>query len=209
MPAIREQAATSTPFPKTWDTLPKYDLSYFENLSIVVNEEPVQEKDLVMMGMLPSLGIRKGQPFKPDAETAKTLEQAVKPGYQMMQNYFTTPGKALVTFWPDRQWQTLNLSRQQAGEGFPFVTADELLLDPRGGGVYFWATWLPKHLGKGSFYLMGLRDKIRRGVVRRIFTLSSAGSQGCAGSRILVSHRLQHGNERLHRQCESGRDFVL
>jgi hypothetical protein len=72
---------------------------------------------------------------------------------------FTTPGKALVPFWPDRQWQTLNLSRQQAEEGFPFVTADELLLDPRGGGVYFWATWLPKHLGKGSFYLMGLRDK--------------------------------------------------
>jgi hypothetical protein len=58
-----------------------------------------------------------------------------------------------------RQWQTLNLSRQQAEEGFPFVTADELLLDPRGGGCYFWATFIPRHLGKGSFYQMGLRDK--------------------------------------------------
>jgi len=45
-------------FPKTWDTLPKYDLSYFEDLSTVVNEELVQEKDLAMMGMLPSLGLR-------------------------------------------------------------------------------------------------------------------------------------------------------
>ena len=207
MPAIREQAATSTPFPKTWDTLPKYDLSYFENLSIVVNEEPVQEKDLVMMGMLPSLGIRKGQPFKPDAETAKTLEQAVKPGHQMMQNYFTTPGKALVPFWPDRQWQTLNLSRQQAEEGFPFVTADELLLDPRGGGVYFWATWLPKHLGKASFYLMGLRDKT--GALLDGSSLYRLQVPKDVPARILVSHRLQHGNERLHRQCESGRDFVL
>jgi hypothetical protein len=112
-----------------------------------------------MMGMLPSLGIRKGQPFKPDAETAKALEQAVKVGYKMMQNYFTTPGKALVPFWPDNQWQGPNLSREQAEEGFPFVTTDELLLDLRGGGLYFWATFLPKHLGKGSFYLMGLRDK--------------------------------------------------
>ena len=42
---------------------------------------------------------------------------------------FTTPGKALVPFWPDSQWQAPNLSRQQAEEGFPFVTADELLLD--------------------------------------------------------------------------------
>jgi len=146
-------------FPKTWDTLPKYDLSYFEDLSTVVNEEPVQEKDLAMMGMLPSLGIKKGKPFKPDADTAKTLEQAVKVGYKMMQNYFTTPGKALVPFWNDNQWQGPNFSREQAEEGFPFVTGDELLLDARAGGCYFWATFLPKHLGKGSFYLMGLRDK--------------------------------------------------
>src|SRR5580704_6321519 len=56
---------------------------------------------------------------------------AVKVGYNMTQNYFTTPGKALVPFWPDSQWQGPNLSREQAEEGFPFVTADELLLDAR------------------------------------------------------------------------------
>ena len=146
-------------FPKAWDTLPKYDLSYFQDLATVVNEEPVQEKDLAMMGMLSSIGIKKGQPFQPDAATTKALQDAVKLAYDQMQSYFTTPGRALMPFWPTRQWQTLNLSRTQAEEGFPFVTPDELLIDPRGGGVYFWATWLPKHLGKGSFYLMGLRDQ--------------------------------------------------
>lgn len=146
-------------FPKAWDTLPKYDISYFQDLATVVNEEPVQEKDLAMMGLLPSLGIKKGQPFKPDAPTTKALQNAVQLAYDQMQSYFTTPGRALMPFWPAHQWQVLNLSKQQVEEGFPFVTPDELLIDPRGGGVYFWATWLPKHLGKGSFYLMGLRDK--------------------------------------------------
>jgi hypothetical protein len=36
---------------------------------------------------------------------------------------------------------------------------NELLLDQRAGGICFWATFVPKHLGKGSFYLMDLRDK--------------------------------------------------
>lgn len=77
----------------------------------------------------------------------------------MMMDYFITPGKALAPWWSDRQWQGPNISPQQAQQGFPFVTADELLIDQRAGGVYFWATWIPKKLGKGSFYLMGLRDK--------------------------------------------------
>ena len=158
------QAGNPTPnryidaYPKSWDTLVKFDKSYFEDLATVVNEEPVQEKDLVMMGMLPSIGIQKGQPFNPDANAAKALEPAVRLGYDMMMQYFVTPGKALVPFWPNRNWDTLNLSKEQAELGFPFVTDEELLLDARAGGVYFWATWLPKHLGKGSFYLMGLRD---------------------------------------------------
>jgi hypothetical protein len=39
-------------YSKTWDTLPKYDVSYFDDLAAVINEEPVQQKDLLMMGML-------------------------------------------------------------------------------------------------------------------------------------------------------------
>ena len=158
------QAGKPTPnryidaFPKTWNTLVSFDKSFFEDLATVVNEEPVQEKDLVMMGMLPTIGIQKGQPFKPDADAARALEPAVKLAYEMMMQYFVTPGDALVPFWPDRKWTGPNLSKQQAEEGLPFVTKDELLLDARAGGLYFWATWAPKHLGKGSFYLMGLRD---------------------------------------------------
>ncbi len=146
-------------FPKTWNTLPQYDISFFEDLATVVNEEPVQEKDLVMMGMLPTIGIQKGTEFKPDEETKKALEQSITLGYDLMQSYFTTPGKSLVNWWSDVKWQAPNFPKAQVEAGFPMVTKDELLLDKRAGGIYFWATFLPKRLGKGSFYLMGLRDK--------------------------------------------------
>jgi hypothetical protein len=49
-------------YPKKWNTLAKYDLSYFEDLSDVIFEEPVLQRDLVMRGMLDSIGIRKGEP---------------------------------------------------------------------------------------------------------------------------------------------------
>ncbi len=146
-------------FPKTWNTLPQYDISFFEDLATVVNEEPVQEKDLVMMGMLPTIGIQKGVEFKPNEETKKALEQSLTLGYDLMQQYFETPGKALVNWWSDIQWQAPNFPKAQAEAGFPMVTKEEVMLDKRAGGMYFWATFLPKHLGKGSFYLMGLRDK--------------------------------------------------
>jgi hypothetical protein len=145
-------------YPKTWNTLPDYDETYFEQLAEVINDEPVLERDLAMMDQLWSIGIRKGQPFKPEGEVAKALTQAVATGYDILQHRFITPGGAFKPYGPGTQWQTFNLSKKNAEAGFPFVTPDRLLVDDR-GLLYFWATFMPKHLGGGSDYLMGLRDK--------------------------------------------------
>jgi len=57
-----------------------------------VNEEPIRERDKVMIGMLSSLGIEKGKPFRPDANTTNALNAAIKDAYQLMQQGFVTPG---------------------------------------------------------------------------------------------------------------------
>ena len=145
-------------YPKKWNTLPRYDLTYFEDIAWVINYEPVQERDLVMMGMLESLGIKKGQEFNPDPETREILETAVQDAYDYMQWYFTTPGKGVSRYWENRQWGAFNIPKEQADQGFPFSTENELLLDTRAGAAYFYITFLPKKLGAGSFYLTGLRD---------------------------------------------------
>jgi hypothetical protein len=145
-------------YPKKWDTLPKYDISFFNELAAVINEEPVQERDLAMMGLLHSIGIRKGEEFAPDEATADILAGALGEAYNYMQWFFETPGKALAPYWKERRWLGPNLSKEQAAAGFPFMTEDRLLVDERSGGMYFWATFLPRKLGAGSFYLMGLHD---------------------------------------------------
>jgi hypothetical protein len=110
------------------------------------------------MSDLRGIGIEKGKPFEPGPVMKKALEEGLALAYDSMQSYFATPGKALMPYWEGRQWQALNLPKEQAAAGFPFATDNVVLIDERAGGAYFWATYLPKKLGGSSFYLMGLRD---------------------------------------------------
>ena len=41
---------------------------------------------------------------------------------------------------------------------FTYVGDDAVWLDDRAGGMFYWATYVPRELGKGTFYLMGLKD---------------------------------------------------
>jgi len=141
--------------PKPWKTLPVYDVTFFRDLAQVVKEEPAQEKDAVMLGLLASIGIEKGKPFDPTGEGARPFDEAAREAYAAMQDYFVTSGKGLLAIWPDRQWGGPNLTQR---EGFAFVQDGKLLVDERAGGFAFWATWLPKKPGSASATLTGLRD---------------------------------------------------
>ena len=142
-------------YPKAWKTLPVYDATFFRDLAQVVKDEPAQTKDAAMFGLLASIGIEKGKPFDPTGEAARPFDQAAREAYAAMQDYFVTPGKALLPVWPDRQWGGPNLTQK---EGFTFVQDGKLLVDERAGGFAFWATWIPKKPGAASAYLTGLRD---------------------------------------------------
>jgi hypothetical protein len=51
-----------------YEGLVRYDESFYASLARMLNEEPVQPRDLQMMGMLLPLSIEKGKDFKPDAD---------------------------------------------------------------------------------------------------------------------------------------------
>jgi hypothetical protein len=144
---------------KAWHSLPVYDISWFEKLAKFVTDEPVRERDKIMVGMLSSLGIEKGRPFKPDANTSKVLDAAAKDAYQIMQQGFVTPGEALTAWWPDGQWMNMNPEfAKLMGEGWSFETADAVYTYQRAITPFFWANYLPVKLGGQQLYLMGLRD---------------------------------------------------
>ena len=146
-------------YPKTWNTLPVYDVSYFHDIDAVIQREPVLERDKAMMAMLATLGIEKGKAFAPDGETTAVLEEGLRCAYDSMQHYFVTPGLAMQRYFPDSDWQVWKFAEGQPEAGFPYVSDDRLLIDERAGGAYFWITYLPKVLGGGTFYLTGLRDE--------------------------------------------------
>lgn len=143
-------------FVKPYHSLPLYDASWFRELAAMVNEEPVRERDKVMMGMLASIGIERGKPFQPDAKMQKALDAAMIAARRIMQQYFET--RALTAWWPGSHWTAFSPNTLHVANEFTYETADALWLDERAGGLFYWATFVPKKLGGGTFYLMGLRD---------------------------------------------------
>lgn len=138
------------------DTLPVYDMTFFTDLNTVIQREPVLEQDKVMMAMLASIGMVRGEPFEPNEEMEAAMLEGLQCAYDSMQEHFTT--RSVVPLWEDRKWGVWAFAEGQAEAGFPYVTEDRVLIDDRAGGSYFWITYLPEALGGGTFYLTGLTD---------------------------------------------------
>jgi hypothetical protein len=145
-------------FPKTWDTLPTFDLDFFHLLAESVHIEPAQEKDAVMLGMLASIGIEKDKPFEPDTARGELLTRAAGAAQRHMSDYMDHI--AFEPQWPGSRWTKLKLA---STFGFSFYGDGKLDYDSRGGGFTYFATWAPKHFGEpgklpASFYIHGLTD---------------------------------------------------
>jgi hypothetical protein len=63
--------------------LPRSDASAFDQLKRLIEGEGAHLASTDGLGMLASIGIVKGQPFKPDTETRTILDRAAKTGYKM------------------------------------------------------------------------------------------------------------------------------
>ncbi|SMP37179.1 DUF1214 domain-containing protein [Roseibium denhamense] len=138
------------------NTLPVYDMTFYNDLNTVVQREPVLAQDNAMMGMLASLGMVRGEAFEPDEDTQAAMLEGLQCAYDTMQEHFIS--NSVVPLWEDRTWGVWDFAEGQPEAGFPYATDEMVLVDDRAGGSYFWITYLPKKLGGGTFYLTGLTD---------------------------------------------------
>ena len=137
---------------RLFDGIVHYDASFFGKLSSMLNEEPVQQRDKLMMGMARSLGMERGKSFQ--SGSGDSLQQAAQEAHAWLMDGM--PQQAGAHFWPERQWR---LPVTPAAVRSAFTWEDSTLLDVDGRGVaFFWAYAAPMKIGKASFYLTNFAD---------------------------------------------------
>jgi hypothetical protein len=139
---------------KPFDGIAAMDDTFFDSLAKMINEEPVQERDMVAMGQLLSLGIEKGKEFKPDAATRAVLKEAIREAHAG----FMEATMRLAPYWPGGKWGIPSFFGESGAKTlFTFQTENGLDVSER-GAMFFFACAPPKKLGAATFYVCGAQD---------------------------------------------------
>jgi hypothetical protein len=131
--------------------------AYWERLSHWVDQEPVQERDRIMMAMLRSLGIEKGKPFQPDARMKALLTEATLVGEAMAKvNDYEKRDMPLAHYADGSAWE-LALCLDISQEAASYTQLDER------AAWFYEATATSKGMvtktpGVGSVYLGCYKD---------------------------------------------------
>jgi hypothetical protein len=125
-PLGKKETAAAMKFPDgsgmSMNMLPRSDASAFDQLKYLVDTEGTNLAGPDWLGMLASIGIIKGQPFKPDAETHAIFDAAAKTAYKMSRvNGFkeTVSGRSFRVY-SDRRWLNPMADGTPDNPGGPF-----------------------------------------------------------------------------------------
>ena len=136
-------------YDKNFEAITKWDASYFEGLSEILQEEKIEERDLGYWGMAATLGIQKGVPYKADAKRKKLLDEAAAEAIEYMIHQYH---KVLIPqFYEGKQWTqvaTPGVFETTASWIFP----DRIAIDER-GTLYYAVCTSVKNFGAATFYL--------------------------------------------------------
>jgi hypothetical protein len=139
-------------------TLPFYDIRALEDVRELIDVEPVQPQDKVMIGLLSTIGIERGKPFHPQGKMKAAMERGVRDAYFYMQQLDARLFAASL-YWPDRHWSFVMAPDEK--QGFEFVTEDAVQVDRR-AAAWFFFTFYPKVMmpGRlGTVYLAPTADR--------------------------------------------------
>ncbi|QIF05339.1 DUF1254 domain-containing protein [Roseimicrobium sp. ORNL1] len=143
-------------YDKPFDATIPYDATFFEYLDRFVQAEPWITRDKVMIDSLKTIGIEKGKPFTPDANTKRILESAVREAHAEVALKFE---KGFVPpFFDGTRWGLPIPKETVDGMGSGFAKPNEYGIDGR-AVMYHIGYFSAKHLGTGQFYLMNISDR--------------------------------------------------
>jgi hypothetical protein len=138
-----------------FDSTIPYDARFFESLNRFVQREPWIERDRAMIDVLKTVGIEKGKPFAPDADTAAAMKTATAEARAWVnakyEAAFSPP------YFGGSPWALPVSSDVLQGMQTNFSKADSYPVDGR-GVMYAFGFFSAKHLGAGQFYLMTMKS---------------------------------------------------
>lgn len=141
-----------------YDATIPYDIRFFESLDRVVQHEPWLERDRAMIDTLRSLGIEKGRKFAPDAKMTEILNAGARKAHTYLEGkYYELVSKGPFVkgsrwSFPERMGLVFKAGQEQ------FAQPDFYPVEDRGLLLSF-IFFLPRRMGEGQFYLMGIEDK--------------------------------------------------
>jgi len=105
---------------RVFNTIHANNYEFYEELSHVLHKEPIGFLDPELRGQAASIGIRKDQPFKPDARMKAILQEAVAVGNATARTLSFNPRDKKAYLYKNSQWIT------------PFIGGDYQWLDLHG-----------------------------------------------------------------------------
>lgn len=142
---------------KFFNCIPSNDMSFFDEINQVVQEEPLESTDPEIRGLLASIGIQKDKPFAPDARMKRILFDAVNVGNATARSITFSTRDQEAYIYPGSHWQFGYI-----GNDHEFSPDGVLNLDAR-TFFYYNATGITpamsmKMIGIGSQYAFNGRD---------------------------------------------------
>jgi hypothetical protein len=140
-----------------FNTIHANTFEFYNEINAVVQHEPADAFDPEIVGLFAAIGIKKGQPFTPDARMKSILVDSVAVGNATARAIVFAPRDQRVKFYPDRQWGTAFI-----GGSYEFLNNGERMLDAR-TLMHYYATGITPAMssskpGSGSAYAYAGRD---------------------------------------------------
>lgn len=157
---------------KVMNTVPPNDWGYYEMLNEIVQREPATSLDAELMGPIAAIGIKKGQPFNPDARMKKLMNDALVLANASSRALFMKPRHADWYYYPNSAWNNwLFVTGYEFETPIPEITKQGVKLHPPTGyrtmdgrtAFFYGVTGITPAMamrltGVGSQYLLTFED---------------------------------------------------
>lgn len=139
---------------EVYDSAIPYDITFYEALNKIIQEEPWLERDRAQIDPLKTIGIERGKSFTPDARTKEILVASVKTARKYLDfNY-----EGMPPFFKNTHWVFPATSEFGANIKGNYKIPDSYPTDNR-GLLYMVIFFSAKHIGESQYYLMQIVDK--------------------------------------------------